>query len=329
LSIRPLLLAIVLVLPGMACPAAGQTPGFHHLHLNSTDPEAAIDFYTKHFQSTSRTTWGGQPALISGGVLILFNKVETPPALAPQTALWHFGWGVTDERATLARFLALQSTFVPQWTGDGDNFVSVSSDTWPPADGSIGRTRAQIEDAKTAGIKPKGGGGFAYMNGPDGAIIEVSGNVPVERFTHVHMLEDDPLCAQLWYEKHLNAKRRARNLEAPVTEAACKVPRGDRVWPSMDKRGIYNGAGGGVVFSDAASNEVGLYIRPDDDAPLVSSLGHLSDHVALSVADLDAWFAKLKREGVTILMPPYKLGDTRAFMFEGPSKEALELVEVK
>lgn len=32
---------------------------------------------------------------------------------------------------------------------------------------------------------------------------------------------------------------------------------------------------------------------------------------------------------VTFLQEPYKLGDTRAAMIEGPSHEALELVEVK
>jgi len=31
------------------------TPGFHHLHLNSTNPEAAIDFYVKNFTSTSKS----------------------------------------------------------------------------------------------------------------------------------------------------------------------------------------------------------------------------------------------------------------------------------
>src|SRR4026207_990395 len=38
-------------------------PGFHHLHLGSTNPEAAIAFYTKAFPSTSTATWGGIPAL--------------------------------------------------------------------------------------------------------------------------------------------------------------------------------------------------------------------------------------------------------------------------
>ena len=59
------------------------------------------------------------------------------------------------------------------------------------------------------------------------------------------------------------------------------------------------------------------------------SRGKLYDHIGLSVADLDAWVAKLRREGVTILQEPYRFGDTRAVMIEGPSREALVLVEVK
>jgi hypothetical protein len=65
------------------------------------------------------------------------------------------------------------------------------------------------------------------------------------------------------------------------------------------------------------------------DQPLVSTRGHLADHIGLSVANLDAWLTKLRGEGVKMLEQPYKLGETRAFMIEGPSKEALEFVEVK
>ena len=53
------------------------------------------------------------------------------------------------------------------------------------------------------------------------------------------------------------------------------------------------------------------------------------DHVALSVTNLDAWVAKLGGEGVKMLQKPYPLGDTRAVLVEGPSREAIELVEVK
>ena len=69
------------------------------------------------------------------------------------------------------------------------------------------------------------------------------------------------------------------------------------------------------------------YMRQGDE-PLVSTRGQLYDHVALSVTDLDAWVAKLRDEGVTFLDEPYQLGDTRAVMIEGPSREAIELVEV-
>jgi hypothetical protein len=55
--------------------------------------------------------------------------------------------------------------------------------------------------------------------------------------------------------------------------------------------------------------------------------GHLYDHFALSVVDLDAWIGKLTEEGVTLLSEAYPLGDTRAVMLSGPSQEGIELVE--
>jgi hypothetical protein len=53
------------------------------------------------------------------------------------------------------------------------------------------------------------------------------------------------------------------------------------------------------------------------------------DHIALSVTDLDAWIAKLRSEQVTFLEQPYRVGQHRAVMIEGPSREAIELIEVK
>ena len=83
------------------------TPGFHHLHLNSVDPDAAIDFYVRQFPSTSKTTWNGFPALKSPtNVLILFSKVAAPPPTSPQTAIWHFGWHVVDSRKSLETYKA-------------------------------------------------------------------------------------------------------------------------------------------------------------------------------------------------------------------------------
>jgi hypothetical protein len=51
--------------------------------------------------------------------------------------------------------------------------------------------------------------------------------------------------------------------------------------------------------------------------------------VSLSVSDLDSWIAKLKGEGVVFLRQPYRIGVTRAVMIDGPSHEAIELVEAR
>jgi catechol 2,3-dioxygenase-like lactoylglutathione lyase family enzyme len=304
------------------------TPGFHHLHLNSVDPDAAIDFYTEQFTTTSRTMWGGFPALASpNDVLILFTKVQIPPPVSPQTAIWHFGWHAVDSRASLETYRRRKGlTLLPLQTGDEQRTVLISSDSWPGTGGILGRTKAQIVEAKATGVEPARVAGFAYMKGPDDAIVEYAGNYPAERFNHVHMFQEDPLCAQLWYERHLDAAAFPRRAgPAQFTEATCHVPRGpDPTFPALELDGLYRTPSGGVVFGDVA---LPWYMRQGDQ-PLVCTRGQLYDHFALSVTDLDAWLEKLRSEEIGVLEGPYQLGETRAAMIAGPSQEAIELVEV-
>ena len=63
--------------------------------------------------------------------------------------------------------------------------------------------------------------------------------------------------------------------------------------------------------------------------PLASSRGHAIDHIGLGVQDLDAWIEKLVYEDVTFLEQMYEVGTTRAVMIEGPSREAIELIELR
>jgi catechol 2,3-dioxygenase-like lactoylglutathione lyase family enzyme len=303
-------------------------PGFHHLHLNSVDPDRAIDFYVRQFPSSTKTSWGGLPALAApNDVLVLFTEVATPPATSPQTAIWHFGWHVTDTRASLRTYQDRPDLeLLPLYTTDEGSSVLVSSDTWPSIGRTPGLTKAQIADARAKGAQPTRRGGFGYMRGPDDALVEYAGNYPAERFNHVHMFQDDPFCAQLWYQSHLNAPVFAgRTSDTPLSEATCTVPRGpDRSWPSLEREGMYRAPSAAVVFGDVA---LPWYVRQGDQ-PLASSRGHVYDHIALSITDLDAWVARLRGEGVTFLEEPYRLGDTRAVMIEGPSREGLELVEI-
>jgi len=303
-------------------------PGFHHLHLNSVDPDAAIDFYVRHFPTSAKASWGGLPALTApNDVMVLFTRVPTPAPTSPQTAIWHFGWHVTDTHASLATYKGRPDlALLPLYTTDEGGSVFVSSDTWPSTGRTPGLTRAQIADAKSKGVQPTRTGGFGYMRGPDNALVEYAGNHPAERFNHVHFFHEDPFCAQLWYQTHLNAPVfSGRTSEVPLTEATCKVARGlEPSWPALEREGMFRSPSAAVVFGDVAFP---CYMR-QGDRPLVSSRGHLYDHVALSVSDLDAWVAKLRGEGVVFLEEPYKLGQTRAVMIEGPSREAVELVEV-
>jgi catechol 2,3-dioxygenase-like lactoylglutathione lyase family enzyme len=304
-------------------------PGFHHLHLNSVDPDAAIAFYVEQFPTSAKSSWSGFPALAApNNVLMLFTRVATAAPTSPQTALWHFGWHVTDTRKSLDTYTARKSlTLLPLYTTDEGGSVFISSDSWPGTGGVPGRTKAQIAEAKAQGIQPARSGGFGYMQGPDDALVEYAGNHPAERFNHVHMFQDDPFCAQIWYQQHLNAPVVAgRTSPAGMTESTCQVPRGpERSWPALERQGMFRSPSAAVVFGDVA---LPWYMRQDDQ-PLASSRGHLYDHIALTVADLDAWVAKLRGEGVRFLEEPYRLGATRAAMIEGPSREAIELVEVR
>ncbi len=305
------------------------TPEFHHLHLNSVDPDAAIDWYVRQFPSCTKGAWAGFPALMSPNkVMVLFTKVDRPPPAAPQSAIWHFGWHVTDVRKSLATYRdRAEVDLLPLYTTDEGGSVQVSSDTWPNVGGVLGLTRAQIAEARAKGVGPQGGGGFAYMAGPDNALVEYAGNYPAERFNHVHLWQEERAGAHCsGHQRHLNALARAGFAGDLPTEADCKVPRGtDRTWPALNREGMFRTPRAGVEFGDV----VLTWYANQGETPLASPRGQLQDHIALSVGDLDAWVAKLRAEDVVLLEQPYQLGNTRAAMIEGPSKEALELVETR
>src|SRR5258706_3910611 len=170
------------------------TARFHHLHLNSVNPDAAIDFYLRQFASTAKASWGGLPALKSpNNVMLLFTKVDMAPAVEPQTAFWHFGWHVTDVRTSLDTYKSRREVkLLPMYTTDEGGSVLISSDTWPATGGALGLTKTQIAEARARGVKPAGGGGFADLQGPERADVEYHGDFSVEGFKHVVLYPEDP-----------------------------------------------------------------------------------------------------------------------------------------
>jgi len=295
---------------------------FHHVHLNSLNPTAAAEYYPKPYAaSATKTTFNGYEAVKTGNVYLLFTKVNTAPLnelTGPQTSVWHFGWNTPDSRKYDERFRAMGLEIAQMWDAADGKLVDMSSDTLPGLP-----TQEQILEMRAKGTKPTREGGFGYLRGPDGAMIENAQSGQVERFNHVHMYHEHPLCAMQWYATHLGATLPQGRGGAPAS-GDCKQLYAPPTWPSFAKTGFVREPSGGVLFDD-----ISILIRPWPGGGLVSPRGKIVDHWALSVPDLAVTAARLKREGIKFLEEIHSWGTTRAAMIEGPDRIAIELVEVK
>jgi catechol 2,3-dioxygenase-like lactoylglutathione lyase family enzyme len=295
----------------------------HHVHLNSMNPKTAAEYYPKPFAASAvKTTFNGYEAVKTGNVYLLFTKANTPPQTeltGPQTSVWHFGWNTPDSRKYNERFHAMGLEIAQMWDAADGKLVDMSSDTLPGLP-----TQEQILELRAKGTLPTRQGGFGYLRGPDGALIENAQAGQVERFNHIHMYHEHPLCAVQWYVTHLGASLPQGSVAAPAT-GDCKQPYAAPTWPSFFKfPGFVRDPSGSVLFDD-----ISISIRPWPGGGLVSTRGHIVDHWALSVADLSPAVARLKSEGVKVLEEIHPWGDTRAAMIEGPDRIAIELVEIK
>lgn len=279
----PLCLLLALTIPSAASLRQSSQelppqPAFHHVHLNSLDPAKAIEFYTRTFDVTKKASLAGFDGVQSENMYLLFNKVKEQPATAPDSALWHFGWGSTAMETDYQKHLANGVIFATPMTRLGSGLL------------------------------------FAYMKAPDGALVEINTS-NTRAFIHTHLYSAAPLCAADWYVKHLGAVSRAQRT------GPCEVP---FAAPS-EPLGVIRSPATTVRFGD-----ISLIIYPQQrPAKLVSPHGHVIDHIALSVPDLNTTLARLRKEGVKILeeIHPFGQSKTKAAIIEGPDAIAIELVE--
>ena len=297
----------------------------HHVHLNSVDPAKAAAYYPKPFaQTATKTTFNGYEAVKTGNVYLLFTKVGTTPPnelTGAQTSVWHFGWNTPDSRKYDENFRKMGLQIAQMWDAADGKLVDMSSDTLPGLP-----TQEQILEMRAKGVQPTRDGGFGYLRGPDGIMIENAQAGTVERFNHIHMYHEHPICAMQWYVTHLGATLPQGRGGAPGTLPAgdCKQLYAPPTWPSFAKTGFVRDPSGAVFFDD-----ISISIRPWPGGGLVSTRGHVVDHWALSVADLDGTVTRLKSEGIKFLEEIHPWGNMRAAMIEGPDRVAIELVEVK
>ena len=275
--------------------SAGQAPPtppafrFHHVHLNTVNARNAIDFYASHFKA-ERAALGTVPAVRAQGKWLLFNEVRTAPAWPVVSSLYHIGWGAPDMKATYQRLL------------DGKvPFETPITDISHVIDAGSGRVF------------------FAYVDGPDHAMIEIN-TARDDTFQHVHFLSDDPVSAGQWYLRHFGATSANAN---PSREA--RTHNGLQIYPFMGA----NLDGIQFFWYPKAFGQGSYPAAWKGRTSFASPRGRVIDHVAFSVTGLDAALVRLEADGVKVLQRPRATldGQIRSAFVAAPDGVELELVE--
>ncbi len=153
---------------------------FHHVHLNSTDPAAAIEFYTHHFDC-EKANYHGQDAVWAQKSWLLFNKVSNAAPYQVVSSIWHIGWGAEDMPATYRKQLDVGTLF-------------------------------QTPITDISGLANVQGFYFAYVDGPGHELIELN-TARHHHFGHLHLFSEDPVAAGEWYVNNFGARLGSRSRE--------------------------------------------------------------------------------------------------------------------
>ena len=139
---------------------------FHHVHLNTTDPQATIAFYKKFFGANDVRYRGVSDGLFTEKSFILLSKVAMPPPSNMGSSLWHIGWSGVDGKNEFA---------------------------WRVGEGIGVQTPAT----------PFGSEYYMYFWGPNREVVEIWTANRNHRFEHVHLLASDLSATLGWFANNL------------------------------------------------------------------------------------------------------------------------------
>lgn len=262
---------------------------FHHIHLNSTNPAAAIEFYTSRFDCEKGRFAGTEDAVLAQKSWLLFHKVDAPPPSEIVSTIWHFGWGAEDMKAAYEKQLAMGTPF--------DTPITDISDL-----------------ANFPGFF------FAYVAGPDHALIEMN-TARHHHLGHLHLLSADPIAAGQWYADHFGA----RLLGKGVPSRKPVFYKGFQVGPSsalmMDNINI-------IIFPLEYARTA-FRKQWDGRSGFETTEGRVVDHIGFSVSNLKETLKRLTASGVKVTSPPRTAydGKVKYAFIEGPDKIRIEVLE--
>jgi catechol 2,3-dioxygenase-like lactoylglutathione lyase family enzyme len=276
-------------------PAEAQFPEahFHHLHLNTLDPKGAIDFYTSKFDCEKAKFAGTLDAVWAQKSWLLFTKVGKAPPWELTSAIWHFGWGAEDMKATYEKHVAAGTKFFTPLT--------------------------DISDISNPNAQP-GRFFYAYIESPDKALIEIN-TAPHHRFGHLHLFSADPVAAGEWYMKYFGAKRRSTSPPSREPRFYRSYQIGPSMSMTMDNVNIIIYP---VEYPKKAYPE-----HWKGKTELEPTKGRVVDHVGFSVANLPEALEKLRKDGVKVTEEIRSVagGKIKFAFIEGPDKIRIELIE--
>lgn len=264
---------------------------FHHLHLNTTDPQAAIDFYTSRFDSEKAKFVGLVDGVWAQKSWILFSKVATAPQWELTSSIWHFGWGAEKMKEEYERQLKLGTKFFTPITDISD------------IGGNVG--------AKDLFY-------YAYVESPDKALIELN-TANHHRFGHLHLFSADPVAAGEWYIKHFGARGRIPTSREP------RMYKGYQIGPSVSL--IVDNVN--IIIFPAEYLKKDYPDRWKGKVELESTKGHVVDHIGFSFDNVTEAVEKLRKDGVKVTDEVRSLanGKIKFGFIEGPDKIRIEVIE--
>lgn len=283
--------------PASELPSAPLIPGshWHHVQINSVDPDLSAAFYAKHFDAEIADFPGADTAVKAQDVWLLFTKVDAPSPTEFVTPIWHIGWGAPDPKAVYEQQKELGADFAQPLTDISGGMPRIPPDTFY----------------------------YMYVKSPDGTWVELN-TAQTDDFGHIHIYSADPVAAGEFYAKYFGIAGRNG---APVNrnQRPSFATNGIQIGPSASlyfdqvNMIIYP-----VEYTKVANSEAweGL-------SELRSTRGYVNDHIAIEVPDLDAALKIFADDNIPIEQgaTAYAEGIRHAFI-TGPDNMAIELIEI-
>lgn len=298
-------IAFLALMGSCVAPSAAQTasvvspliPGarWHHFHLNSTDPLAAIAYYTKHFDAKPARFADLMDAVWTQKSWLLFTQVDLKPSTAHNTAIWHIGWGAPDPHAESKRQQDLGARFYQPLT-----------------------------DISAGLGGPPGRFFYMYVESPDGTWVELN-TARTDNFGHLHLFSADPIAAGDWYIRFFGVKGRALSTPDSPSRAPRMSLTGVQVGPSSS---LHFDNVNVIIYPMQYSQKVYASDWQPGQTELASTRGNVNDHIGVSVPNLDEALRVFKEAGVNVTQEPREVAGKFRFAFiEGPDRIAIELIE--